>query len=156
MTSLRQKYKNITGETLPDAPAALAAYVPFRHLGNQLVVSGQLPLRDGALVYTGLVEQDVSMDDAIAAAKLCTTNILSQLCKAIDDDLTRLQGCLVVRGFVAAPSHFTKHPLIINGASEFLSEILGPELGAHARAAVGMASLPLGAPVEVEATFITL
>ena len=155
MISIKQLVLEKTGQELPEAPAALAAYVPYRHLGQQIAISGQLPLKDGKLMHQGIVGHDISIDEAVEAAKLCTINILSQLSKAVDDDLGRIMGCLIIRGFVASTADFTQHPQVINGASEMLSVILGESRGAHARAAVGMSSLPLGAPVEIEATFIS-
>ncbi|HBQ23211.1 MAG: RidA family protein [SAR116 cluster bacterium] len=155
MISIKQLVFEKTGQELPAAPAALAAYVPYRHLGQQIAISGQLPLQDGKLMHQGVVGDNMSIEEAVKAAKLCTINILAQLSQAVDDDLGRIMGCLIIRGFVASTPDFKDHPKIINGASEMLSDILGESRGSHARAAVGMASLPLGAPVEIEATFIS-
>ncbi len=155
MISIRDLVRSKLGYDLPPAPAAVGSYAPFRHLGNQLAISGQLPLKDGVLTSTGIVGDDVDLDEAQEAARICTINIISQLSQAVDDDLGRVMGCLIIRGYVASHPQFTKHPLVINAASDMMSDILGESRGNHARAAVGMSSLPLNAPVEIEATFVT-
>lgn len=140
------------GVTVPDAPAPLAAYVGFVVHGDLVTVSGQLPMADGALQQTGLLGADVSVEQGIAAAKICAINILAQVQAACGGDLERIVRCIRLGGFVASTPTFTDHPKVINGASEFMAEVLG-ERGAHARAAVGVAALPLNASVEIEATF---
>lgn len=138
---------------LPDAPAPAANYVPTVRSGNMLFVSGQLPMADGACAHTGILGRDCDLEDGVAAARLCAVNILAQVSTACEGDLGRIARCVRLGGFVAATADFEQHPAIINGASDLMAAVLGPEVGAHARAAVGVASLPFGAAVEVEAIF---
>lgn len=137
---------------LPDAVAPVANYVPARRSGNLLIISGQVPISGGKPAYVGTLGADTSLDDGVAAARLCAINILSQASAALDGDLDRITACLRLGVFVAATADFTQHPQVANGASDLMVAILG-EAGRHARAAVGMASLPLGVPVEIEAMF---
>lgn len=152
MSDSIQSRLDAAGITLPAAPAPLAAYVGYVKHNGIVIVSGQLPLVEGAMSQTGLLGDTVSIDDAVAAARVCAINILSQVAAACDGDLERIQQCIRLGGFVASTPDFTDHPKVINGASEFMSEILG-DRGAHARAAVGVAALPMNASVEVEAMF---
>lgn len=140
------------GIILPEPAKPLASYVGFVRQGDLVFVSGQLPLVDGVLTQTGLLGAGVSIEDAAAAAKLCAINILSQVRMACDGDLERILQCVKLGGFVASTPDFTDHPKVINGASDFMGAALG-ERGVHARAAVGVAALPLNASVEVEAIF---
>ena len=140
------------GVDVPDAPAPLAAYVGYTLYNGIVIVSGQLPLKAGELQQTGLLGDGVSIEQGAAAAQVCAINILAQVKAACDGDLERIVRCLRLGGFVASTPDFTDHPKVINGASEFIGEALG-ERGAHARAAVGVAALPLNASVEIEATF---
>ena len=131
------------------APAApVANYVPFRICGNIVYVSGQLPSSEGKVVYTGVVGDTVTLAVAQKAARLCAVNVLAAA-KAAAGDLSIIE-VLRVEGFVASAPGFTAQPAVINGASHFLVEVLGPA-GKHARFAVGVASLPLDACVEVAA-----
>jgi len=139
------------GITLPEAPAPVAAYVPWTRHGDLLFVSGQVPFRDGVLVATGRVPDEVSLEDARAAARQCALNGLAVAASALDGDLDRVVAVRRLGIFVACGADFTKHPLVGNGASELMVEVFGDE-GRHARAAVGSPSLPLGVPVEVEMT----
>ncbi|MEG6509757.1 RidA family protein [Methyloligella sp. 2.7D] len=136
--------------TLPEVASPLANYVPFLHINNQLFISGQLPMRDGAAV-TGKLGDTVSVEDGAKAAELCLFNILAQA-KAALRDLDRIEQCLQLTGYVNAAPDFTDHPKVINGASDLMVEILGNK-GRHTRAAVGCSSLPLGACVEIGAIF---
>ena len=140
------------GIELPEPAAPLAAYVGFVHAGNLLYVSGQVPVRDGAVIATGRLGDTVSLEDGQACARLCAVNILAQLRIACEGDWSRVERCVRLGGFVAATPEFEQHPQVINGASELIGEVMG-ERGAHARAAVGVASLPRGVPVEVDAIF---
>ncbi len=137
------------GVTLPAAAAPAGSYVPFVQSGKLILTSGQLPLADGKLVSTGLVGRDLDVATAKEAAKTCAINVLAQL-QAATGDLERIARLVKITVFVASTPDFTEQHLVANGASDFLVEVLG-EAGKHARAAVGMASLPLNAPVEVEA-----
>lgn len=137
------------GIVLPEPTAAVANYLPVIEDGGLLTVSGQLPMRDGKLAYAGYVGSDVSLEDAYQAARLCAINGLALL-KQAAGGLDRIR-MIRVGGFVASAKGFTDQPKVINGASDLLVEVLG-ENGRHARAAVGVAELPLGAAVEVEFT----
>ena len=140
------------GIVIPEPPAPLAAYVGHVVHSGIVTVSGQLPLVDGAVSTTGRLGDDVDIDDAVTAARVCAINLLAQVKVACDGDLERIVQCIRLGGFVASTPDFTDHPKVINGASEFMGAILG-ERGAHARAAVGVAALPLNACVEIEGTF---
>ena len=134
--------------TLPKAPAAVAAYIPVRVDGVTAYVSGQLPFIDGALPQTGLVGEDVSLEQAKGLARQCAINALAALHEHAGG-LDNIAGIVRVGVFVACGPSFPDHPKVGNGASELFQQVFG-EAGRHARAAVGCASLPLGAPVEVE------
>jgi len=137
------------GITLPEPAAPVASYVPYTRDGSLVFVSGQLPIRDGALPRTGLVGANVSQEEAIEEARACAVNVLAQLRAAAGslDDVARILKLTV---FVASAPGFRAQPVVANGASELMVEVFG-EAGKHARAAVGVAELPLGAPVEVDA-----
>ena len=137
------------GIDLPAAAAPAGNYVAWVRTGNLLFVSGQLPMRDGKAEHVGRCGEDYGVEQGQAAARLCVVNILGQA-KAALGDLERVRRVVKITGFVNATPEFRDHPKVVNGASDLLAEILG-ERGMHARAAVGMASLPLGAAVEVEA-----
>ena len=135
------------GVTLPAPAKPLAAYVPAVRTGNLVYTSGQLPLIDGDLTHTGKVGAEVTPEDAKTAARTCAVNALAAINALVGvDNVTRV---VKVVGFVASASGFTGQPGVVNGASEFLGEVFG-DAGIHARSAVGVAELPLGAPVEVE------
>jgi len=137
------------GVTLPAAAAPAANYVPFVRSGNLLFTAGQLPLKDGKLQAAGLLGRDLDTAAGREAAKLCAINILAQT-KAALGDLEKIARVVKITAFVASTTDFTEQHLVANGASDFLAAALG-ERGKHARSAVGMASLPLNAAVEVEA-----
>lgn len=143
----RLKARNIT---LPEAAAPAANYVSYVASGSLLFISGQLPMENGALAVKGLLGRDVDVESGQRAAELCAINILAQTKAALDGDLERIVRVVKLSGFVASDPAFTDQHLVINGASNLIAEILG-ESGKHARAAVGMASLPLNAAVEVDA-----
>jgi len=140
---------NALGITLPVAQAPVANYVTAAQSGNHLFISGQLPLKDGVLVATGKVGAGVDPQTAHEAAKYCAINILSQA-KAALGDLSKIRRIVKLTAFVAADPAFTAIPAVANGASDLLVNVLG-ESGKHARSAVGVATLPLDAPVEIEA-----
>ena len=135
------------GITLPQLVPPLAAYVPAVRTGDLVYTSGQLPISDGALLHTGTVAGGVSAEDAYQCARQCALNALAAVDALVGID--RVSRVVKVVGFVAAAAGFTGHPGVVNGASDLLGEVFG-EAGRHARSAVGVASLPLGAPVEVE------
>lgn len=136
------------GFSLPPTPKPVAAYVPALVAGDLVFSSGQLPLVNGQLAAAGKVGRDVTKEQAYAAARICALNALSAI-KSVIGDLDRIQQIVKVVGFVASAEGFTEQPAVINGASEFFKEIFGTQ-GAHARSAVGVAELPLGAAVELE------
>ncbi|MFD8770273.1 RidA family protein [Microbacterium oxydans] len=140
------------GIELPPVAAPVAAYVPAVVHGGLVYTSGQLPFVDGALPATGKVGADVSAEDAKSYARTCALNALAAAADAAGG-VDRIGGVLRVGGFVGSADGFTGQPAVINGASEVLGEIFG-DAGRHARAAVGVAELPLGSPVEVEVTFL--
>ncbi|WP_308016484.1 RidA family protein [Jidongwangia harbinensis] len=135
------------GLTLPQVVPPLAAYVPAVQSGSYVYVSGQLPLVDGKLPYTGKVGAEVSPEQAVESARICGLNALAAIDALVG--LGQLVKIVKVTGFVASAPGFTGQPAVINGASDLFGEVLG-ELGRHARSAVGVSELPLGAPVEVE------
>lgn len=137
------------GITLPVAAAPAANYVPFMGSGNLVFTAGQLPLKDGKLTVTGLLGRDVDVAGGKEAAKQCAVNILAQA-KAALGDLEKIRRIVKISVFVASSSDFTEQHLVANGASDFLVAALG-DRGKHARSAVGVASLPLNAAVEIEA-----
>jgi enamine deaminase RidA (YjgF/YER057c/UK114 family) len=138
------------GITLPEAAAPAANYLPWVRTGNLLFISGQLPLKDGKLVATGLLGKDVDVETGAKAAEVCAINILAQASAALGGDLESIVRVVKLGGFVASTPAFAEQHLVINGASNLIADILG-EAGKHARAAVGTASLPLDAAVEIEA-----
>ena len=140
------------GITLPEAPKAVANYLPAVIAGDTVIVSGQLPLKDGQLTCTGKLGADVSIEDGYAAARQCAINALAALNGVIGGDWDRVAQVVRLGGFVASAAGFTDQPKVVNGASDFMVEVFGDK-GRHARAAVGVAELPLGAAVEVEFTF---
>ena len=139
------------GITLPVLAKPVAAYVPAVVSGNLVYTSGQLPFVDGVLPATGKVGADVDAEAAKAMARTCVLNGLAAA-HGVIGSLDRITRVVKVVGFVASDPSFTGQPGVINGASELLGEIFG-EAGAHARSAVGIAVLPLDAPVEIEFVF---
>jgi enamine deaminase RidA (YjgF/YER057c/UK114 family) len=136
------------GLSLPGAPKPVAAYIPAKQTGNLVFTAGQLPMVSGELISKGLLGQDVEIDEANKAARICTLNALAAI-KGVIGDLDRIKQIVRVVGYVASVPTFTQQPAVVNGASELLLEIFG-ENGKHARSAVGMAVLPLNASVEIE------
>lgn len=142
---------NELGITLPEAPVPLAAYCPWIKTGNLLFVSGQLPLVNGKLAYSGKAGKDLDLNAARQAARVVAVNGLAQA-KAALGSLNKISKCVRIGGFINSSPGFTEQPAVLNGASELLVEVLG-EKGRHARAAVGVSELPLNAAVEVEFIF---
>jgi enamine deaminase RidA (YjgF/YER057c/UK114 family) len=135
------------GIELPAVAAPVAAYVPAVRSGSHVYTSGQLPFVAGALPATGKVGGDIGPDEAKGYARTCALNALAAVDAVVGlDSITRV---VKVVGFVASAEGFTGQPAVVNGASELLGEVFG-DAGVHARSAVGVAELPLGAPVEVE------
>ena len=139
------------GLELPAATAPIANYVPFTRSGSLVVVSGQVSVRDGKPEFVGKLGREISVAEGQQAARLCALNILAHAKTACDGDLDRVKRVLRLGGFVNCTPEFTQMPQVVNGASDLMVELFG-DAGKHARAAVGVASLPLGVAVEVEAT----
>lgn len=138
------------GLAVPMPPAPVANYVPFVVSRGLVFVSGQIPLRDGKVAFTGRCGAGASLDHAVEAARTCFINILAQLKAATGGDLDRIARLVSLRGFVACTPEFLDHPKVINGASDLAVAVFG-EAGRHARAAVGVACLPVDSTVEIEA-----
>jgi enamine deaminase RidA (YjgF/YER057c/UK114 family) len=136
------------GLTLPTAAAPVAAYVPAVKSGNLIFTAGQLPILDGKVVKEGKVGAEVSPEDAKALAQICALNALAAI--ALVADLDQIERVVRVGGFVNCAPGFVAIPAVVNGASEFLLKVFGEVNGKHARTAVGVAELPLNAPVEIE------
>ena len=139
---------NELGHPLPPVVPPVAAYVPAVVTGNLVMTAGQLPMVDGKLLATGKVPTEVSPEKAKELAQVAALNALAAVKYAIGD-LDRITRIVKVTGFIASEASFTAHPAINNGASEFLGQVFG-DAGIHARTTVGVSSLPLDAPVEVE------
>ena len=136
------------GLTLPTAAAPVAAYVPAVKTGNLVFTAGQLPVVDGKLVQQGKVGSDVTPEDAKKMAEICALNALAAI--SLVADIDQIEKIVRVGGFVNGAPGFVAIPGVINGASELLIKLFGDVNGKHARTAVGVAELPLNAPVEVE------
>lgn len=134
---------------VPVAPSPVAIYVPAVQTGQLIYTSGQLPLADGRILQPGKVGDEVSLEQAQAGARQCALNALAAV-RSLTGDLRAIKRVVKVVGFVSSAPHFTDQPGVINGASQLLGDAFGEEVGSHARSAVGVASLPLNAPVEVE------
>lgn len=141
------------GITLEEAPKSMANYVPFVQIGNMIYISGQLPFKEGVLLYKGKLGDNVTLEEGQLAARQCAINIITQLKAACQGDLSKVERCVRLGGFVNCTNDFEAHPKVINGASDLMVAVFG-EAGKHARAAIGTSSLPLGVSVEVEASFL--
>jgi len=145
--SIKEKLSAL-GLALPTAAAPVAAYVPAVKSGNLVFTAGQLPVVDGKLLKEGKVGRDVTAEEAKELALICALNALAAI--SLVADLDQIERIVRVGGFVNCAPGFTAIPGVINGASEFLIKIFGDVNGKHARTAVGVAELPLNAPVEIE------
>ncbi|MGB5952993.1 MAG: RidA family protein [Ornithinimicrobium sp.] len=151
MTSRVEQRLSEAGYAVPDVAAPAGAYVPALRVGDLIYTSGQLPLVEGQLPITGKVGEGaghVSAEKAKDCARLCALNAIAAV-KSVIGDLDEVVQVVKVVGFVASDPAFTAQPVVINGASELLAQAFG-EAGVHARSAVGVATLPLDTPVEVE------
>ena len=145
--SIKEKLSSL-GLTLPTAAAPVAAYVPAVKSGNLVFTAGQLPVVDGKLVLTGKVGSDVTPEDAKKMAEICALNALAAI--SLVADIDQIEKIVRVGGFVNGAPGFVAIPAVINGASELLIKLFGEVNGKHARTAIGVAELPLNAPVEIE------
>lgn len=136
------------GIIIPNAPKPAGSYIPVVLSGKLAFVSGQIPIKDGQVVYQGKVGDAQSIDDAQEAAKLCVINGLAQI-EAYCGTLDNLEKIIKISGFVNSTKDFTEHPKVINAASDLLMKIFG-EKGRHSRIAIGVSSLPLNATVEID------
>ncbi len=150
MTGIEAKLAEM-GLTLPDAPAPAGNYVPYVRTGDLLHVSGQIAMRDGVPIR-GRLGETLDVAAGAAAAQACALSLLAQVRAACDGDLGRLERVVKLTGFVASTPDFTDQPAVINGASDLFGALMGPA-GQHARAAVGVAALPLGVAVEIDGVF---
>jgi enamine deaminase RidA (YjgF/YER057c/UK114 family) len=147
MSKIEQRIIDL-GFLLPETAKPLAAYIPAVQSGNLVFTSGQLPMVAGNLAETGKVGGSVSPERAKELATVCALNALAAV-KTVIGDLDKIKRIVTVVGFVSSVPEFSGQPAVVNGASEFLGEVFG-EKGIHARSAVGVAVLPLDAPVEIE------
>ena len=147
MSQIEQKIIEL-GFSLPETAKPLAAYIPAVQSGNLVFTSGQLPMIEGSLAETGKVGGTVSPERAKELATVCALNALAAV-KTVIGDLDKIKRIVKVVGFVSSVPEFSAQPAVVNGASEFLGAVFGDK-GIHARSAVGVAVLPLDAPVEIE------
>lgn len=152
MTKPSERLREL-GIELPKPPTPLASYVPFKHHRGLVFSSGQLPLIDGRLTVKGICGEDVDVDTAKAAARTAAINVIAALAEGAGG-IDNIDHILRVTGYVAASASFVDHPSVVNGASELFQQVFG-ENGVHARAAIGVSSLPMGAPVEIDAIAAT-
>lgn len=138
---------------LPAVSMPAANYVPVQKAGNLLVVSGQLPMKDGKFHFLGKLGKNIELEEGQECARLCTLNVLAHVKNIIDGDWSRIAQCVRLGVFVNATEDYTDHPKVANGASDLIVALFG-EKGKHARAAVGVSGLPFGVSVEVEALFL--
>ncbi|MGH1403860.1 MAG: RidA family protein [Alphaproteobacteria bacterium] len=140
------------GFDLPQVAAPAANYVPYVVSGNMVYVSGQIPFLNGEKMHLGRVGEGLSTEDGVKAAQACALNILAQVNDAVGGDWSKVKRCVKLGGFVNSVSDFTDQPIVINGASNLIAEVMG-DAGKHARFAVSAPSLPLGVAVEIDAVF---
>jgi enamine deaminase RidA (YjgF/YER057c/UK114 family) len=140
------------GLTLPEAPSPAANYVPFTIAKGLLFIAGQAPVRDGKYAFTGRVGNEVTVDDAQAAARLCGLNILAQVKSAVAGDWSRLKGCVRICGYINSAPGFFEQPRVLDGCSDLMVQALG-EAGRHSRSALGVAALRGNVPAAVDAIF---
>lgn len=140
------------GLTLPDAPSPAANYVPYVIARGLAFIAGQAPVRDGNYAFTGRVGNEVTVEDAQAAARLCGLNILAQVKAAVGGDWSRVKRCVRICGYVSSAPGFFEQPKVLDGCSDLMVQALG-EAGRHSRSALGVAALRGNVPVAVDAIF---
>jgi len=141
------------GVTLPEPPKSVAKYLSWQFYQSLIFVSGQAPFLDGAYRVVGKVGGDKTLEEGQYAARICALNILAVVKQACEGDLERVEKVVSVRGFVNAVPEFKEVPQVINGASELIIDVFGPEIGRHARTSIGCVTLPSNVTVEVDAIF---
>jgi len=151
MSKIADNLKKL-GIILPNPATPAANYLPYNISGNQIYISGQLPLKDGVVVHEGKMGQDKTLKEGQEAAKLCAINIIAALNKACNGDLEKVKRCVKLGIFINSTSDFTDSPKVANGASDLMVKVFG-EVGKHARFALGVACLPKNALVEIDAIF---
>ncbi|MCB1367101.1 MAG: RidA family protein [Rhodobacteraceae bacterium] len=140
------------GITLPEPPVPVASYKPWVISGNQAVIAGQVTFLDGKLKYVGRIGEAISVEEACAATRLCALNVLAQLRAACGGNLDRVRQVVRLNAFFNCTPDFLDHPKVMNAASDLMAEIFG-DTGRHTRVGVGVNSLPLGVPVELDGAF---
>lgn len=154
MSAVATKIESL-GIEIPEAKTPPgAAYVPYTLHNGIVTISGQLPMQNGTLTHVGKLGRDFTVEQGQECARICGLNLLSQLRAACGGDLNKVKKTIRLGIFVNSTEDFTDASLVANGVSELIKEIFGDEAGSHARAAVNTAQLPLGAAVEVEASFV--
>ena len=151
MAEIENKLKEL-GLTLPKAAPAVYTYVPYVISGKTLYIAGQIPFLNGEKMHLGRLGENMGIEDGKKAAEACALNILSQVGAAVNGDWSKVVRCVKVGGFVNCTPDFDQMSAVINGASDLLVAVLG-ENGKHARFSVGVANLPMGVAVEVDAIF---
>ncbi|MZR30711.1 RidA family protein [Sneathiella litorea] len=138
---------------LPKVPQPIANFIPWKRQGDIIYLSGQTCEWNGEVIYQGKVGSNIDLEQAQDAARICALNLIAALRQALDNDLNRVQSCIRVGGFVHCAPDFQSVPHVINGASDLFHTLFGSKVGGHARTAIGVAQLPQGASVEVDAFF---
>ena len=149
--SVEEKIKQLNIE-IPKSPKPVGAYVAFRIVNKLVYISGQISFDQNGNLIKGKVGSELSLEQGQEAAKACAINIISQLKSACEGDLEKVKSCIKINGYVNSTNNFLDQPKVINAASELIVNVFG-EKGKHARAAVSVNSLPLGAAVEIESIF---
>ncbi len=149
MSKVEQRLQEF-GIKTPEPSASVANYAPYIISGNQIFISGQIPIVNGEIKYQAKVGDTMTTDEAVEVAKICGINIIAQIKSAIGN-LDRVKKVIKLGGFVNATPDFTEHSKVINGASDLMVEIFGKEIGTHSRTAIGVNSLPFGVAVEIDA-----
>ena len=149
--SVEEKIKQLNIE-IPKSPKPVGAYVAFRIVNKLVYISGQVSFDQNGNLIKGKVGSELSLEQGQEAAKACAINIISQLKSACEGDLEKVKSCIKINGYVNSTDNFLDQPKVINAASELIVNVFG-EKGKHARAAISVNSLPLGAAVEIESIF---
>lgn len=140
------------GLTIPEPGIPVANFVPYVIQGNTVFISGQIPMRDGQISHVGRLGESLTVEEGQQAAQICALNVLAMIRHACGGDLDKVVRCVRLGGFINSTPEFTAQPEVMNGASDLIVTVLG-ERGRHARAAVGVNTLPRGVAVEVDAVF---
>ncbi len=140
------------GITIPTPPVPVASYLPYVVSGNHVTIAGQVTLADGEVKYIGRLGDHLSVEEGEAATRLCALNVLAQLKAACGGDLDRVTRVIRLNAFFNCTPDFLDHPRVMNSASDLMAEVFG-ENGKHTRVGVGVNSLPLGVPVELDGVF---